>query len=89
MTNNKKDEIIYSIISSEELVNLMIKNLYNPNPEIQSYAIRILGNILAEPEDYAGDLTKYHLLDEIFPLLTNKNWEMRRDGCWLIANYIF
>lgn len=47
MTNNKKDEIIYSIISSEELVNLMIKNLYNPNTEIQSYAIRILGNILA------------------------------------------
>ena len=66
-----------------------MENLSNANPEIQTYAIRILGNILAEAEDYAGDLTKYQILDKIYPLLSNKSWEMRRDGCWLLANYVF
>lgn len=74
LTNNLQDEIIYTIISSEELVNKIIGNLQSPNEEVQTYAIRILGNILAEAEDYAGDLTKYKILDHVYPLLNSKNW---------------
>ena len=89
MSNNKKDEIIKYIIESEEVMTKIINKMDSPNQELQAYSIRTLGNILAEAENYSDDLTKYNILEKVYPLLNNKNWEMRRDGCWLLANYVF
>lgn len=88
LTNNEKDDIIFFIIESEQIVTLLIDNFKAPNKQIQAYSIRILGNILAEAEDYSADLTHYKIVDKIFPLLNSHDWELRRDCCWLIANYV-
>jgi hypothetical protein len=40
-------------------------------------------------EDYGSDLTKWHLVDRMFSILGSVNEEIRRDGCWLLANYVF
>lgn len=53
-------------------MSTIIDGFGSKNPQIQEYAIRIIGNILAEAEDYAGDLTKYQILDRLYPLLSNQ-----------------
>jgi hypothetical protein len=77
------------MINNEEVLTTIIDAFSCSNIEIQQYAIRIIGNILAESEDYAGDLTKYHLLDKIYPLLSHKNPTVKRDTCWVLSNYAY
>jgi hypothetical protein len=50
MSNNQKDEIIDSIMSHGEVLAQIIMGLQHENKQIQSYTIRIIGNILAEKE---------------------------------------
>ena len=89
MTNNYKDESIDSILKDEQILNLIIQAFNHPDEEIQKYSIRIIGNVLAEPDDYSHDLMKYGLVEILHPLLKSKNKEIRKDVCWCLANYVY
>ncbi len=47
-----------------------MQNLQNFNVEIRKYALRIIGNILAEKEDYVYTLNKYNILDYLYEFLS-------------------
>lgn len=50
MSNNKDDESIQMIIEDEKILQQIVDSLSHPSHEIRKYAIRIIGNILAEKE---------------------------------------
>lgn len=45
---------------------MLIENLKNYNIDIRKYALRIVGNILAEKEDYVYVLNKYNILGYLY-----------------------
>lgn len=52
MSNSNDDEIIQAIMKNDQVLENMIANLQNYNAEIRKYCLRIIGNILAEKEEY-------------------------------------
>lgn len=89
MSNNKDDEIIQNIIDNQEVLQNIIQSLNHFNPEIKKSALRIIGNILAEKEEYAYVLSKYKILDQIYPFLNSNDMEIRKDACWTLSNFAF
>jgi hypothetical protein len=47
------------LTNSEEALEKVVTALNNPNPEISRHALWILGNILAEKEEFAYVLQKF------------------------------
>ena len=76
-------------MSNENVITTILSALKHEKTIIQNYAVKIIGNILAEREEYAYDLMKYELLDHLYPLLKSKNDELKKDVCWSISNYAF
>jgi hypothetical protein len=62
--------------------------LGSTNPEIQLYAVRIVGNMLAEKDDYTELFMRLQLLDRLYAALKNSSKDVRRDILWLLSNYI-
>lgn len=102
MSNNLKDEIIESIIKNEQVLQKIIDGLFAPNVEVQLYCVRIVGNILAERDDFSEVFMKYQILDRLSILLQNQEQSikgeeasqrncremMKKDIFWLLSNYI-
>ncbi len=80
MTNNQKDEIIQSIMNNQNALDCILEALnkdssnngnissgigVNQSLEIKLYCVRIIGNILAERDDYYEIFMKCHILDKI------------------------
>jgi hypothetical protein len=86
LTNNKEDEAIQALVSDEIVLESIIGALHSKQEEIKKYAIRIIGNIVAEQNEHTDTLHRYKLLDNTFDLLLSSNDEVRRDACWLISN---
>lgn len=50
--------------------------------------MRILGNILGEPEqNYVTTLIYSPFLDRVFHFLISSQSIDRKDGCWVLANF--
>ena len=102
MSNNLKDEIIESIIRNEEVLQKIFDGMFAPNSEVSLYCVRIIGNILAERDDFSEVFMKYQILDRVSVLLHNQSVSvqgedsslrsnrqtMRKDIFWLLSNYI-
>lgn len=62
--------------------------LESPEAEIRNLTMRILGNILGEPEQiYVTTLIYSPFLDRIFRFLISSQSIDRKDGCWVLANF--
>jgi hypothetical protein len=48
--------------------------------------MRILGNIIADSQDYLPHLIQNNLLDHIHQALLSTTADIRRDACWLASN---
>lgn len=64
-----------------------MENLKNYNIDIRKYALRIIGNILAEKEDYVYVLNKYNVLSCLYEFLNESHTELRKDACWALSNF--
>ena len=64
----------------------IIAALHSKNEDIRKYAIRIVGNIIAEEGEYTDTLHRYKLVENIFDLFMSEAEEVRRDGCWMVSN---
>lgn len=100
MTNNYKDEIIESIMGKEGVLEHIVGAMngeQGEGSEVQMYCVRIVGNILAEREDFTEIFMKYGLMDRMQKLLQGLNQqgfdkkmrqELKKDILWLLSNYI-
>jgi hypothetical protein len=86
LTNNKEDEAVGTLVADEPSLACLVQALQADSQEIKKYAIRILGNIAADQPDHVETLHREALLDRLFPLFLSSDPEVRRDGCWLVAN---
>ena len=49
-------------------------------------AVRIIGNILAQKENYSYILEKWKILEIFILLLKDANKDLKRDVCWALTN---
>jgi hypothetical protein len=89
MTNAEKDEIIESVTQNQQILESIITAISNSNEEVQLYSVRIIGNILAERDDYSELFTKFNIIDKLSPILQSPNPQIKKDVLWLLSNYIF
>jgi hypothetical protein len=65
-----------------------MRGLESTNAEVRNLTLRILGNILGEPEqNYVSTLIYSPFLDHIFRFLISSQPIDRKDGCWVLANF--
>ena len=84
------------------MLQKIFDGMFAPNPEVSLYCVRIIGNILAERDDFSEIFMKYQILDRVSVLLHNQSISaqgedaslrsnrqtMRKDIFWLLSNYI-
>ena len=87
MSNSNDDEIIEAIMKNDNVIEILINNLHNFNADIRKYCLRIIGNILAEKEEYVSTLEKYGILECLYDFLKESDNELRKDACWALSNF--
>jgi hypothetical protein len=86
LSNNKEDETILAMVEDEAVLECIVHSLHSKEEEVKKYAIRIIGNIVADHSEHANTLHRYNLLTNMFDLFLSSSQEIRRDACWLVSN---
>ena len=60
--------------------------MFAPNPEVSLYCVRIIGNILAERDDFSEIFMKYQILDRVSVLLHNQSISVQGEDASLRSN---
>lgn len=74
-------------MKNEDVIETLIQSLNDFKPDIRKYSLRIIGNILAEKEEYVPILEKFNILQHLYDLLNEHDDEVRKDACWALSNF--
>lgn len=75
-------------MNNEEILSNILDSFTHADLDVKLYCVRIIGNLLAEREDYNEVFRRWGLLDRLGGLLKGSGLEVRKDVFWLLSNYI-
>ncbi len=88
LSNQEGHESISWLFDQEDVIDSILRGLQSPELKIKTLCLRIIGNILGEEnEEYAQTLIRTKILDLLFSFLTSSSLALRKDACWVIANF--
>ena len=68
------------------MLQKIFDGMFAPNPEVSLYCVRIIGNILAERDDFSEIFMKYQILDRVSVLLHNQSISVQGEDASLRSN---